>query len=192
MPALGATDLFDGTAVNAGAVTRVPAGGALAQLMTPSVASVQDGMVILTWVVVGFTPAIGGGSAWPGGLRFVGLASTNHHIPGFSGRSVLAVPPVRFALFQPMSAVSTPAFRKGVTAEYRRFASFVAFAAYWVILDDGTIVHRTLSPLGRAARWAVTLVVVAVRSFRPRQLPRVGPAVDARREEASPPAGEGL
>ena len=172
MPALGANDLFDPATIDAGAVAWVLAASALVLLMTPGVAFFYGGMVraphvmgmlmqnlmtmalvSVTWVVLGFTLAFGGGNGWIGDLRFLGMQSMIHQLPGFTGRLTLVIPPMLYALFQMMFAIITPALITGATADRWKFTSLVVFMPLWSLLVYAPIAHWVFSPTGWAARW---------------------------------------
>jgi Amt family ammonium transporter len=174
MPALGANDLFDSATIDAAAVAWVLASSALVLLMTPGVAFFYGGMVraphvmgmlmqnlttmalvSVTWVVLGFTLAFGGGNGWIGDLRFTGLQAIDHQLPGFVGAHALAIPPILFALFQLMFAIITPALITGATADRWKFGAFVAFVPLWSLLVYAPVAHWLFSPVGWAARWGV-------------------------------------
>ncbi|HEY6794800.1 MAG TPA: ammonium transporter [Kineosporiaceae bacterium] len=163
---------LDPASVDASAVAWVLAASALVLFMTPGVAFFYGGMVrsrhvlgmlmqnlaamalvSLTWVLVGFSLAFGGGSGVIGDLRFAGLRSMTAAVPGFAGSHALAVPPILFAAFQMMFAVITPALITGATADRWRFESFIAFVPLWLILVYAPIAHWVFSPVGWAARW---------------------------------------
>jgi Amt family ammonium transporter len=174
MPALGANDLFDPATIDSAAVAWVLAASALMLLMAPGVAFFYGGMVraphvmgmlmqnlvtmalaTVTWVIVGFSLAFGGGNSWIGDLRFAGLQALDHQLPGFVGARTLAIPPILFALFQLMFAIVTPALITGATADRWKFSAFVAFIPLWSLLVYAPVAHWVFSPMGWAAQWGV-------------------------------------
>jgi ammonium transporter, Amt family len=163
--------MFDFGSVDTGATAWVLASSALVLLMTPGLAFFYGGMVrsknvlgillqnfatmalvSLTWVVVGFTLAFGGGSGLVGDLHFAGLQHLDEVLPGYTGEHAMVIPPVVFVTFQMMFAVITPALITGATAERWRFAAFSWFIVCWSVLVYAPVAHWVFSPEGWAAR----------------------------------------
>jgi Amt family ammonium transporter len=105
------------------------------------------------WVVVGYSLAFSPGSAWLGGLQWVGMSGVGAAPnPTYSAN----VPHLLFAAFQMMFAGITIALISGAVIERMRFVAFAAFAvlwglfvyvplAHWVWADGGWL--RTLGAL---------------------------------------------
>ena len=97
------------------------------------------GLAIMSvlWVTVGYSLAFAPGSAWIGGLQWVGMqgvgAAPN---PTYSAN----VPHLLFAAFQMMFAGITVGLISGAVVERMRFPAFALFAALW-----GTFVYLPLA-----------------------------------------------
>jgi len=157
--------------VDSGSTAWVLASAALVLLMTPGVAFFYGGMVrarhalavlmqsfttiavvSLLWVVVGYSLVFGTGTDFVGDLTYVGLRGMDQPVPGFTGDTAMAVPPLAFAAFQMMFAVITPALITGATVDRWRFTAFLPFLVLWSLLVYAPIAHWVFSPLGWAAR----------------------------------------
>ncbi len=97
------------------------------------------GLAIMSvlWVTVGYSLAFAPGSAWIGGLQWVGMhgvgAAPN---PTYSAN----VPHLLFAAFQMMFAGITVGLISGAVVERMRFPAFALFALLW-----GTLVYLPLA-----------------------------------------------
>jgi Amt family ammonium transporter len=110
---------------------------------------VAIGVVTVTWVLVGYTFAFGGGNRLLGDLRFLGLRDGHASVPGFD----LHVPPLLFAMFQLMFAIITVALIAGAVADRMRLGAFIAFAALWSVLVYAPLAHWAFAPNGLLARF---------------------------------------
>jgi Amt family ammonium transporter len=110
---------------------------------------VAIGVVTVTWVLVGYTLAFGGGNRLLGDLRFLGLRDGHAPVPGID----LHVPPLLFSMFQLMFAIITVALIAGAVADRMRLGAFVTFAALWSVLVYAPLAHWAFAPNGLLARF---------------------------------------
>jgi Amt family ammonium transporter len=110
---------------------------------------VAIGVVTVTWVLVGYTIAFGGGNRFFGDLRFLGLRDGHAPVPGFD----LHVPPLLFSMFQLMFAVITVALIAGAVADRMRLGAFVIFAALWSVVVYAPLAHWAFAPNGLLAHF---------------------------------------
>ncbi|MDH6114759.1 Amt family ammonium transporter [Kitasatospora sp. MAP12-15] len=165
---------FDFARVDSGSTAWVLVSAALVLFMTPGVAFFYGGMVrakhvmsmlmqnfmaialvSVAWVLVGYTLAFGKGDGFIGDLHFAGLAHLDQVVPGFTGSSAMAIPPLVFVVYQMMFAVITPSLITGATADRWRFSTFVPFVVLWSLLVYSPVAHWIFSPTGWAARLGV-------------------------------------
>ncbi|MCU0625115.1 MAG: ammonium transporter [Gemmatimonadaceae bacterium] len=110
-------------------------GRAVLNTMLMSLASLA--VMSVVWIAFGYSVAFSPGSAWIGGLQWVGMqgvgAAPN---PVYSAN----VPHLLFAAFQMMFAGITVALISGAVVERMRFAAFTLFALLW-----GTLVYLPLA-----------------------------------------------
>jgi len=106
-------------------------------------------VVSVTWVLLGYTLAFGGGNGLLGGFRFTGLAHSTEAVPGVP----LTVPPLLFAVFQLMFAVLTAALIAGATADRVRLGGFLVFIGLWSLVVYAPLAHWAFSPDGWLARF---------------------------------------
>jgi Amt family ammonium transporter len=156
------------TTIDSGDTAWLLACTALVLLMTPGLAMFYGGMVrsksvlamlmqcfvaigvvTVTWVLVGYTIAFGGGNRFFGDLRFLGLRDGHADVPGFD----LHVPPLLFSMFQLMFAVITVALIAGAVADRMRLGAFVTFAALWSVLVYAPLAHWAFAPNGLLAHF---------------------------------------
>jgi Amt family ammonium transporter len=154
--------------INSGDTAWLLACTALVLLMTPGLAMFYGGMVrsknvlailmqcfvaigvvTVTWVLVGYTIAFGGGNRFFGDLRFLGLRDGHAPVPGFD----LHVPPLLFSMFQLMFAVITVALIAGAVADRMRLGAFVTFAALWSVVVYAPLAHWAFAPNGLLAHF---------------------------------------
>ncbi|MEZ0090770.1 ammonium transporter [Streptacidiphilus sp. EB129] len=165
---------FDFAHVDTGSTAWVLVSAALVLFMTPGVAFFYGGMVrtkhvmsmllqnfitialvSVVWVVLGYCLAFGKGNGFIGDLHFAGLAHMDETVPGFTGASAMAIPPLVYVIYQMMFAVITPSLITGATADRWRFASFVPFVVLWSLLVYSPVAHWIFSPVGWAAKLGV-------------------------------------
>ncbi len=93
------------------------------------------GVVSLLWLIVGYSLAFGGGSAWIGDLGKVMMAGI--------GRETLSgdIPESLFMMFQMTFAIITPALIIGGFAERMKFSAMILFSAIWLILVYAPMTH---------------------------------------------------
>ena len=107
-------------------------------------------VVVVGWVLVGYSLAFGSSGPLLGDLRFLGLLGMDGPVPGFGAD--LGVPPVAYAVFQMMFAVVTAVLLLGATAERWRFAAVLPFMVLWPLFVYAPVAHWVFSPDGWAAR----------------------------------------
>jgi Amt family ammonium transporter len=110
---------------------------------------VAIGVVTVTWALVGYTLAFGGGNRLLGDLRFFGLKDGHAPVPGID----LHVPPLLFSMFQLMFAIITVALIAGAVADRMRLGAFVTFAALWSVVVYAPLAHWAFAPNGLLARF---------------------------------------
>ncbi len=169
MSLLSAQTLAQDVVVDAAATAWLLAATALVALMVPGLALFYGGMVgsrnvlsmlvqslatmavvVIVWVVAGYSLAFGSSGPLLGDLQFLGLVGMDRPVPGFGAD--LAVPPVVYAGFQMMFAVVTAVLLLGATAERWRFAAVLPFMVVWPLLVYAPVAHWVFSPEGWAAR----------------------------------------
>ena len=165
---------FDFAHLDSGSTAWVLVSAALVLFMTPGVAFFYGGMVrpkhvmsmlmqnfitialvSVVWVLLGYTLAFGKGNGFIGDLHFAGLAHMDEVVPGFTGASAMAIPPLVYVIYQMMFAVITPSLITGATADRWKFASFVPFVVLWSLLVYSPVAHWIFSPVGWAAKMGV-------------------------------------
>jgi ammonium transporter, Amt family len=144
----------DAPALNAGDTAWLLVSAALVMLMLPGLALFYGGMVqrknvlsslmhsfvalsvvVLQWVLFGYSLAFAKGNAFIGDLSDLFLLAT--HPDSLTG----TVPTYAFIMFQAMFAVITPALISGAIAERMKFSSYVAFILLWSVLVYDPLAH---------------------------------------------------
>ena len=115
---------------------------------------VAMGVVTVVWALLGFSLAFAGGPADRviGDLRFLGLGSLGHSLPGFAH---LPVSPDAVMVFQMMFAVITAALLVGGAADRMRLPGFALLLVVWLLLVYVPIAHWVFSPVGWLAHLGV-------------------------------------
>jgi Amt family ammonium transporter len=93
-------------------------------------------VISVQWVVWGYSLAFAPGSAFVGGLSYLGLANTaepNSLAP--------TIPHLAFMAFQMMFAIITPALMTGAFAERIKFSSFLIFSLLWATIVYDPLAH---------------------------------------------------
>ena len=119
------------------------------------------GVISIEWVLFGYSLAFAPGSAFVGGLAWIGLAGVSASQP-YAAYSA-TVPHQAYMIYQCMFAIITPALITGAIAERMSFRGFLMFAVLWSIsstirsrigygvsMDGCIILGRWIS---RAALW---------------------------------------
>ena len=105
------------------------------------------GLVSVLWALVAFSLAFGqdhGGVI--GGFDLVGLKGLfSGTVPAFEA---LTIPALVFCAYQMMFAIITPALITGATADRMKFAGYVVFLGFWLLLVYAPIAHWVFSPNG--------------------------------------------
>jgi Amt family ammonium transporter len=92
------------------------------------------GIVGLVWPLVAYSLAFGGGSAWIGGLDFLGLQNVGLDAKG-------TIPHLLFMAYQATFAIITAALISGAIVERMRFGPYLAFIALWTVVVYAPAAH---------------------------------------------------
>ncbi len=143
--------------INAGDTAWVLISAGLVLLMTPALAFFYGGMVgrknilsvlmkcfacmaviLIIWVLYGYSLAFSRGNSFIGGLEFLGFNGVGlEPNPDYSS----TIPQNAFAIFQAMFAVITPAVIVGSLVERVKFAAFLWFILFWLTFVYIPIAH---------------------------------------------------
>jgi Amt family ammonium transporter len=143
--------------INAGDTAWVLVSTGLVMLMTPALAFFYGGMVrrknilailmkcfaclsivILLWILYGYSLAFAPGNSFIGGLQWVGFKGVGlEPNPDYGG----TIPHSTFAIFQCMFAVITPAVIIGSLVERIKFSSFLFFLVLWLTFVYIPVAH---------------------------------------------------
>jgi ammonium transporter, Amt family len=96
-------------------------------------------VISIQWVLFGYSLAFAPGSAFVGGLKWLGLSGVSATVP-FAGYSA-TVPHQAFMIYQCMFAVITPALITGAIAERMSFRGFLLFSILWATLIYDPLAH---------------------------------------------------
>jgi ammonium transporter, Amt family len=107
-------------------------------LNTMMMSVVALGVIGVQWVLFGYSLAFAPGSAWLGGLAWLGFSGV-----GLDPNPTYAttIPHQAHAVFQSMFAIITPALISGAIVERMRFRAYVAFLALWATLVYVPLAH---------------------------------------------------
>jgi len=143
--------------VNSGDTAWVLISSGLVMLMTPALAFFYGGMVsrknilailmncfaclsivLLLWVIYGYSLAFAPGNSFIGGLQWAGLKGI-----GFAPHPDYGptIPHTAFVIYQAMFAVITPAVIIGSLVERIKFSAFLIFIIFWLTLVYIPICH---------------------------------------------------
>jgi Amt family ammonium transporter len=133
------------------------ASSALVLLMTPGLAMFYAGMVraknvlntitqsfmamaliSVIWAICGYSLAFAPGTAWIGGLRWLGLVGVG---PDPNPLYSATVPHQVFMVYQMMFAIITPALISGAIADRMKFSSYTIFIGAWCLLVYVPLAH---------------------------------------------------
>ncbi len=95
--------------------------------------------VSIQWVLWGYSLAFAPGSAFVGGLSWLGLSGVSASQP-YAGYSA-TVPHQAYMIYQCMFAVITPALILGAFAERMKFSAFCIFSLLWATLVYDPVCH---------------------------------------------------
>ena len=143
--------------VNSGDTAWVLISAGLVMLMTPALAFFYGGMVsrknilailmncfaclsivLLIWVLYGYSLAFAPGNSFIGGLQWAGLKGIGFApYPDYGP----TIPHTAFVIFQAMFAVITPAVIIGSLVERIKFSAFLFFVVFWLTLVYIPICH---------------------------------------------------
>lgn len=135
------------TTINAGDTAWVMVSAGLVMLMTPALAFFYGGMVsrknilailmkcfaclsiiLILWVLYGYSLAFAPGNSFIGGLQWAGLKGVGFEPHPDYGATI---PHTAFVIFQAMFAVITPAVIVGSLVERMKFSAFLMFMVLW-------------------------------------------------------------
>jgi len=144
----------EGPAINAGDTAWLLVSAALVMLMLPGLALFYGGMVqrknvlsslmhsfvalsvvLLQWIVVGYSLSFGKGNAFIGDLGDFLLMGTQ--VDSVTG----TVPTYAFIMFQAMFAIITPALISGAIAERMKFSTYTVFILLWSFFVYDPLAH---------------------------------------------------
>ncbi len=111
-------------------------------------------LVIVIWVVYGYSLAFGGGTSafWGGSARlFLAGVTADSTVPTFSDGVV--IPEYLFICFQMTFAAITPALIVGAFAERVKFSALMVFSVLWVTLVYLPVAHMVWDPAGLIFGW---------------------------------------
>jgi Amt family ammonium transporter len=95
-------------------------------------------LISVQWVLWGYTLAFGPGTAFIGGLEWLGLRGVSMEPnPDYAA----TIPHQLFMAFQMMFAVITPALITGAFAERKRFKAMVVFTLLWATFVYAPVAH---------------------------------------------------
>lgn len=111
-------------------------------------------MVIIIWVVYGYSFAFGGGtSPYWGGLGKLFLAGVTPDSPAATFSEGVVIPELVFICFQMTFACITPALIVGAFAERIKFQAVLLFVALWVTFVYFPIAHMVWDASGLLFGW---------------------------------------
>lgn len=96
------------------------------------------GLITVQWIVIGYSLAFAPGSAFLGGLDWVGLNGV-----GLTPNADYAatIPHQGFMVYQLMFAIITPALMTGAFAERMKFSTFLVFSLLWSTIIYDPLAH---------------------------------------------------
>ena len=98
-------------------------------------------VIMIVWVVVGYSLAFTAGNAYVGGLSKAFLAGVDVTTLSETFSKGVAIPEMVFMLFQMTFAAITPALIVGAFAERIKFSALITFCVLWVIFVYCPIAH---------------------------------------------------
>jgi Amt family ammonium transporter len=102
------------------------------------------GIIAVEWALIGYSLAFSSGSAWIGGLDWVGLRG----VTAEAGPPSDTVPHLAFMAFQMMFAIITPALISGAVVGRMKFRAYALFIAMWTLLVYCPLAHWVWGPGG--------------------------------------------
>ena len=116
--------------------------------------TIITGVVMIVWVLWGYSFAFGGGtSPYWGGLGKLFLSGVTVDSTAATFTDGVAIPEYLFIAFQMTFAVITPALIIGAFAERIRFSAVVLFTILWVTLVYFPIAHMVWDSAGLIFNW---------------------------------------
>lgn len=111
-------------------------------------------VVIVIWVLYGYSIAFGGGTSpfW-GGFEKLFLAGVTSHSTAATFTSGVVIPELVFICFQMTFACITPALIIGAFAERIKFSAVILFVALWVTFVYFPIAHMVWDSSGLLFGW---------------------------------------
>jgi Amt family ammonium transporter len=96
------------------------------------------GIITVQWIVIGYSLAFANGTAFIGGLDWVGLSGV-----GLTPNADYAatIPHQTFMFYQLMFAIITPALMTGAFAERMKFSTFLVFSLLWATFIYDPLAH---------------------------------------------------
>ncbi|MCG8432945.1 MAG: ammonium transporter [Gammaproteobacteria bacterium] len=114
-------------------------------LNTIKMSFVALGVISVEWALIGYSLAFAPGSAWLGGLGWLGLAGVDAQPqPLYSD----TLPHLLFMAFQMMFAVITPALISGAVVGRMKFKAYLLFILFWGLVIYNPIAHWVWGPGG--------------------------------------------
>src|SRR5437764_8751830 len=107
-------------------------------LNTMMMSVVALGLISVQWVLVGYSIAFGHGTAWWGGLSWLGFQGVGLDPDPAYGATI---PLQAHAMFQLMFAIITPALISGAIVERMRFRAYVVFLVLWATFVYDPLAH---------------------------------------------------
>ena len=156
-------------AINAGDTAWLLGSAALVFVMNPGLAFFYSGLVrrkntlntlmmtyvamgtgALVWMMAGYSLAFAPGSAFLGGLRWLGLSGVGAAPePAYAA----TVPHLAFFVFQGMFATITPALISGAIVERMSFRAYILFIGLWSLVVYAPVAHWVWGTGGFLRGW---------------------------------------
>jgi ammonium transporter, Amt family len=96
------------------------------------------GIITVQWIVIGYSLAFANGTAFLGGLDWIGLNGVGA-VP--NADYAATIPHQTFMFYQLMFAIITPALMTGAFAERMKFSTFLVFSLLWSTLIYDPLAH---------------------------------------------------
>jgi Amt family ammonium transporter len=103
------------------------------------------GIIAIEWALIGYSMAFAPGSAWVGGLEWIGLGGVTAAV---EPRYAEGIPHMAFMAFQMMFAIITPALISGAVVGRMKFRAYVLFILFWGLLVYNPLAHWVWGPGG--------------------------------------------
>jgi ammonium transporter, Amt family len=99
---------------------------------------IMVGIITVQWIAIGYSLAFSNGSAFLGGLDWMGLSGVGAEP---NADYAATIPHQTFMFFQLMFAIITPALMTGAFAERMKFSTFLVFSLVWSTLIYDPLAH---------------------------------------------------